>query len=369
LVVAAYAAFPPTHGGAHRLHRLLEFIARRYRIILLTDEEESYRTGAARWFKSFQAVHLIGGRKGAPIGEPPRIARMRSHSHAALEDEVRRLAAIYRPDLVLVEYIELALLARCRNGRIPWVLTLHDVLLSEDSRQLPEDSFERDALRKFDHLIACCKKTRRSWVGCLPPSYRTARPIRPASTRHPLGTRTSCSSAPSATSRIGRASSSCLSGVARPLSAPAPSHSQVASTRRSRAERGELFQQPGVYVYDHVDDVLPWISDRALTINPIRNNRGSCLKVIQSLAAGRVCVSNREGARGFLESGFRSLVAVDTMAEFVEAISWLLNHPDARSYIEAPEPVRLEPYSWVRAAEQQMAVYRRLIRPRRYHHD
>ena len=372
LVVAPYAAFPPTHGGAHRLRRLLEFITRRYRIILLTDEQESYGTGAARWFTCFQAVHLIGGRKDAPVGEPPRIARMRSHSHAALEDEVRRLAAIYRPDLVQVEYIELALLARRRNGRIPRVLTLHDVLLSEGPPELPEDAFERDALRKFDHLIACCEEDA-ALLGALPASVvQNGAPDTPGgytpSTSHsdllflgPFryqpnweGVQEFLREAyPTLRGRFPYLCLQILGGI----------------DARLRAEDEKLFQQPGVYVYDHVDDVAPWIRDCALTINPIRNNRGSCLKVIQSLAAGRVCVSTRAGARGFLEKGFRSLVAVDTMAEFVEAISGLLNDPGARADIEAPEPARLGPYAWPRAAEQQMAIYRRLIRPRRHHHD
>jgi glycosyltransferase involved in cell wall biosynthesis len=133
---------------------------------------------------------------------------------------------------------------------------------------------------------------------------------------------------------------------------------------RSRASGCDAFRQPGVYVYDHVDDVDPWLQACALTINPIRNNRGSCLKVIQSLAAGRMCISTREGARGFLNSGLRSLIVVETVSEFTEAITALLNDEETRLKLEEPEPNKLERYSWARSAERQMAVYRRLIRGR-----
>jgi hypothetical protein len=59
---------------------------------------------------------------------------------------------------VQIEYVELALLARRRKGRTPWIPTLHDVLLSGAFRQPAEDIFEREWIGKFDHLIACCEE-------------------------------------------------------------------------------------------------------------------------------------------------------------------------------------------------------------------
>jgi len=364
LAVVPYAAFPPTHGGAHRIHHLLASMARQFRVVLLTDEAQLYGSGAARWFTSFHAVHLIGGRNDACTGEPERIERMRNHAHAGLRDELRRLSALHRPNLVQVEYVELALLARARNGRIPWVLTLHDVLLSEGSQQSPEDRFERNALRRFDHLIACSEEDAALLRGLSASVIRNGAPdwsggYTPSTSQSDIlflgpfryqpnweGIQEFLREAfPELRSRFPELRLHILGGI----------------DARSRAMSSELFQQSGVYVCDHVDDVTPWIQACALTINPIRNNRGSCLKVIQSLAAGRVCVSTREGARGFLDRGFRSLVVVGGAAEFPAAIGELLQHADARREIEAPERARLEPYAWAHSAELQMAIYRRLI--------
>jgi hypothetical protein len=51
---------------------------------------------------------------------------------------------------------------------------------------------------------------------------------------------------------------------------------------------------------------------------------------------------------------------VETASQFTEAITGLLNDEEARLKLEAPEPCKLEGYSWARSAEAQMTVYRRL---------
>src|ERR1035441_10872338 len=77
---------------------------------------------------------------------------MRSHSHEFLRNELNRILRVYRPDLVQIEYVELALLSRRREGRTPWILTLHDVLLSGVSCQSLEDNFERKWIAKVRPL-------------------------------------------------------------------------------------------------------------------------------------------------------------------------------------------------------------------------
>ena len=116
LVVTPYAILPPTHGGAHRIMALLKHIAEEYRIILLSDEAQSLAGTSEVWFTPFRAVHLLSGRNEVANCQPPRIARMLSHSHRPLGDELVRIVRIFRPDLVQIEYIELALLARWRLG-------------------------------------------------------------------------------------------------------------------------------------------------------------------------------------------------------------------------------------------------------------
>jgi len=363
LVAAPYALFPPTHGGAHRIHRLLEHIARRYRVILLSDEGESYGDASAPYLAQLEAVHFVGGRKEAASADAMRIARVRSHSRELLGNELSRVLKVYRPDLVQIEYVELALLAQRREGRTPWILTLHDCLLSGALRPSEKDRFEREWIGKFDHLIACCEEDA-SLLRDMPVSV-----VPNGAAIHDAG-------------YIASAGLSDLlflgpfryqpnwDGIHEFLLEAYPAlHARIPGVRlhilggvdaSSRAGGSEAFRQPGVYVHDHVDDVTPWLKACALTVNPIRNNRGSCLKVAESLAAGRVCVSTREGARGFLDAGLRSLVVVDTVSQFTDAIAGLLNDEKTRLRLEAPETGNLAGYSWTHSAEMQMGIYERL---------
>ena len=76
----------------------------------------------------------------------------------------------------------------------------------------------------------------------------------------------------------------------------------------ARVAGDPLFSQDGVTVLEHREDVAALLSASALTLNPLTGIRGSSIKVIESLAAGRVCVSTGDGARGFIDAGFAGLV-------------------------------------------------------------
>src|SRR6185295_10772948 len=67
-------------------------------------------------------------------------------------------------------------------------------------------------------------------------------------------------------------------------------------------------KQPGVELVTEFVDPAPYLDQCTLTINPQRNIRGSSIKLIESLLAGRVCVSTADGARGFSDCGLEGLV-------------------------------------------------------------
>jgi glycosyltransferase involved in cell wall biosynthesis len=100
-----------------------------------------------------------------------------------------------------------------------------------------------------------------------------------------------------------------------------------------------------------------------VTINPIRGNRGSAIKLAESVAAGRVCISTREGARGFLNAGIPGLVVVEDILDFVQPIRDLLADEDERVRLEAPPAWLVERLSWRRSAAMQEALYRQALAP------
>ena len=112
---------------------------------------------------------------------------------------------------------------------------------------------------------------------------------------------------------------------------------------------------------DTVEDVRPLLDACAVTINPQPELRGSSLKVIESMAAGRMCVSTRAGARGWLEPPPRGLVAVDRVEDFVPPLVRLLGDERQRLAREAPEPERLAACSWPTAGQALRAYVREVI--------
>ena len=80
----------------------------------------------------------------------------------------------------------------------------------------------------------------------------------------------------------------------------------------SAAEDHPEFAQWDVEVCGHRDDVPALLARSTMSINPQTCIRGSALKLIESLTAGRVCVSTADGARGFLDTGLSGLITVST---------------------------------------------------------
>jgi glycosyltransferase involved in cell wall biosynthesis len=123
------------------------------------------------------------------------------------------------------------------------------------------------------------------------------------------------------------------------------------------------FARPDVEVVEHRDDVADLLAQCALTVNPLQGIRGSSIKLIESLTAGRACVSTAEGARGFRDAGLEGLVVADDVAAMAAPIIGLLQDAEERHRVETPDPLRLAQYQWDRCAAMQKALYARLTGP------
>ncbi|HSB13923.1 MAG TPA: glycosyltransferase [Bryobacteraceae bacterium] len=361
LVASPYAVFPPAHGGAVRLARLLEHLKRQRKIVLLSDEESCYQEQALPYFAGLAAVHLVGGRREMCEQRADRIGRILSHSHDILKREATRLAESYSVGAVQVEFVELAKLVEAREGAAPWFLTLHEVLLESGGRP-EEDSFEKEWIARYDAAIVCSPEDAAllhhrevlvapNGVEMRGDVYVPSRGRRTIAFLGPFRYRPN------------------WDGIQRFLTCVYPRLLRTLPGvgidvfgglgALERAAGVDCFRQPGVRVHDHVEDVRRRLDACAVTINPLDQTRGSCLKVIESLAAGRVCVSTVAGARGFLRDGFRSLVAVPRVGDFLEPLGLLLSEEDRRLELEPPQAELLDRYRWEHAARKQLDLYRR----------
>jgi glycosyltransferase involved in cell wall biosynthesis len=86
-------------------------------------------------------------------------------------------------------------------------------------------------------------------------------------------------------------------------------------------------------------------------------SRGSSIKLLESIAAGRVVVSTRDGARGFLMERFPSLIVVEKIEDFQSPLERLLGDPDYRASLEPAPRLFLEKHTWHEAARALADVY------------
>jgi glycosyltransferase involved in cell wall biosynthesis len=362
VVVSPYAVYPPSHGGSRRIASLLQHLQGGFQLVLLTDEAGLYSAKTLERYPGVSVVHAVGGRPDLEAGAN-RIARIRSHCHAALRQELARIVDCYSPALVQIEFVELAGLVEERRSGTPWVLTLHDVLLSGNLSS-EENQFERKLMKKYDALVACCDEDAALLDGVrvrvIPNGADTGGAYGPPSSGRSLLFAGPFRYRPN------------LDGISTFLKTVYPKllervpgveiHILGGQGAPATAARLECFHLPGVQVHDHQDDIAPWLERCAVSINPLTGIRGSCIKLAESLAAGRVCVSTIEGARGFLDPSLTSLVKVGSIDDFLGPICDLLLDEALRHRTEKLTETARRSLDWARSAALQTALYEELIR-------
>lgn len=356
LLVSPFAILPPRHGGAVRTQRLAVELARDFDLILLSDERALYAEPDDPSYAPFQSVHLVDGRPPLPPAQAgDRIARVRNHAHAALRLELERLLSMRRPCAVLVEHMELAgLIDECAQAGIPSVLSLQDVLLQPaDPAQSAADQFERALIERFDAVVVSSPEDQALLNGLpsvlvpngcdlpAPDAYRPSAghnilfvgPFR--AEINWIGIRDFVATVyPLIEAQVPGVSLTIVGGPGA----------------RARAATEPTFTRAGIGVLDTVDSLHELLVAAALTINPQPTLRGSSIKVLESLSAGRACVCTEAGARGHLDAGFPGLVVCHRLTDFGPRLIDLLLDPASRHVLETPDYARLSQRSWERCA-------------------
>jgi GT2 family glycosyltransferase len=364
LVASPFGLFPPAHGGAVRLNELLGRLGGSFSVVLLSDEAGTYGRESLPYFKRLASVHLIAGRPEAAPGGGDR-ARIAAHSHDGMQEALERLAACWRPAVVQVEYLELAGLRRPRGRRAPWLLTLHDVPLpAGGAGETIEDRYKRALIRRFDRVVVCSAEDERLLGG-----GRSA--LVPNGGRVNDGLYN-----PSPDSGVLLFAGAFryrpnLSGIREFLEKVYPALKEEFPAAELWVLGGRdavrdvegiaCFSQAGVCVFDYVEDVRPYLQRCAVTINPQVDIRGSSIKVMESLAFGRVCVSTCDGARGIPAGRFSGLVTVPRIEDFREPLELLLRDPRQRREIERPPAQMPAECTWERSAQMLAGLYRECI--------
>ncbi|TLY48981.1 MAG: glycosyltransferase [Gammaproteobacteria bacterium] len=369
LLVSPFALFPPSHGGARRVAELVMRLSDRIDFILLSDERSLYSIKSEPWLRHVLATHLVEGRGDRSTDAPlTLLQRMQRHAWPELRIELERLVALYDPDIVQVEFMELALLADQRasnpESRARWLLALHDVYLRGNNGDR-DDAAQIAAIARFDAVIACSREDLdllqhpdRTLIGNgspdrragylpspqTPPQLLFMGPFRYAQNREGI-VEFLDTAWPKLKTQFPDLRITILGGV--------ESAALVAIDARLR--------QDGVETISAFVDPAAYLQNCTLSINPQNAIRGSSIKLIESLLAGRVCVSTADGTRGFGDAGFDDLVVAPTIAAMAEPIAALIADPARRRRLERADDVKLDRYTWDAIASQQFGLYQRLI--------
>ena len=346
LFVAPFAVFPPRHGGARRVAELVRGLKDAIDVALVSDEATLYDARSFADFDGLLDVRLVQ-RRDAASSSAGLGSRMREHCHARLIDAVRASLREIDPDAVVVQHAELAPLVQQREGRARWILDLHDAHAREDFESDPEyEAFARD-VERYDAVTVCSAED-----AALVAHPRVAIVANGAQTRAGVY-------APSDGARLIFVGpfryDPNRKGIARFLqdawpavreAVPAATLTILGGDESLGMVRGDsLFAQPGVEMLGHRDDVPRLLAQSTLAINPLQDIRGSAVKLVETLAAGRVCVSTDDGARGFAGAA-TGLVAVPTIAAMADPIVALLQDAPRRHALERPDPERLDAFGW-----------------------
>lgn len=364
LLVTPFAVFPPRHGGARRVAGLLRGLVDDHDVMLISDEAGLYDARSLAPMDGLHAAHLVERGRDAGVAATGLAARMAAHCHPRLVAAVDDALARFRPAIVQVEHVELADLVARRSAGERWVLGLHDAVAAAD---FVDDGARRhffgSTLAAYDAVTVCSDEdaalTPHRQVVCVPNGSAVALGGYRPSTAGEVLFVGPFRYAPN------------LAGIRRFVAEAWPAIRAACPGTRLTVLGGDesaaivaadpLLRQPDVAVLGHREDVPQLLRQATLTVNPLQGIRGSAVKLIESLSAGRICVSTHDGARGFADRGSAALVCVADVAAMATPIVELLRDDAQRHAREAPDRDLLEPYQWDRCAEHQRQLYRGLL--------
>lgn len=368
LLVSPFALFPPSHGGARRVAELVARLRDRHDFILLSDEASLYDEHAREGLLQFRAFHLIEGR-GDLIGEGPLRFRERMQRHAwpRLRATLQQLIESYRPDLVQIEFMELARLIEDRVDPLPWTLSLHDVTIGVDAGECDN---EQQALIDRYEAVAVCSPEDAALL-----QRDDARLVRNGATDRRASYQASPSMPPlllfMGPLRYGpnrRGIEAFLDEVWPTLRGD---HVDIRLVvlggigARQLVAADSRYADTQIELIDRYVDPTPYLTAATLTLNPLIDIRGSSLKLMESLLAGRVCVTTADGARGLGEDHPDAAEVCADIAAMAGPISRLIQDESERHRRESPLDPRLDALTWTASAYAQAQLYQSLLAAKR----
>jgi glycosyltransferase involved in cell wall biosynthesis len=380
--VLVLAPFPPrldaVHGGGRAVARLLLLHAESSRVALLAlrgPGEPGIDDAVA---SACELVELV---EHVPVGRSLRVAwreRRRagellrgrplwvvSATNRAYREELERLCADWRPDVVLAELGVMGGYLPVVSRPARRVLVDHDPGVRRANSRLSRRAWSRfaqtaaaaaDAVVVFSDEDAAAMRplvTSGTVLERIPLPW-----LAPPTALDPVG------ASPPTVLFVGNFRHAPNRVAARRLVRLLPDlrrrHTDVVLALVGEHPPADI-RQEGVIVPGRVDDVTPWLAAAAVVAVPLEDGGGVRVKVAEALAAGKAVVGTPLAFEGLgVENGREALIEVEDSG-LVEAISGLLEEPERRRALGAAARAwaeRLPAPASIEASYE--ALYRRL---------
>lgn len=361
LLVVPFAIYPKAHGAAIRQHNLYRELSKYFNIWLISDEGIEY--DGMSWEDSAPFVRVSLVKSPRPETTGLRSARMKIHAREQLRALIVDAFERVSPEIIQIEHEELCELIDIRKKDMLWAITLHDVNIGLGEDAAIADAHLLKALAKYDaiftvspddaQLLPTASQCIENGVDphkFFPVSASSGKrlvfvgPFRYAPNLEAMELFIN-NLWPALRSKYPEIKLQILAGLEDSI---------------AFVDEHPVFQQPGIELVDTTDRVNEYLDSATLVINPLEGIRGSCLKTIEALACGRICISTRDAARGLDAYGFTNLKIAENWAEFLALIQRYLDDDSLRIAEEYPDVTKLQSFYWSARANQQLAVYQEL---------
>jgi sugar transferase (PEP-CTERM/EpsH1 system associated) len=374
---------PLDKGGKLRTWHLMRHLAREHAITYVSFAEpgelQEHRDGMSEVCSELITVPRSDPAKGTaafyldaarhvlqPL--PYAVGKYRSDAYAST---VGRLLASGRYDLVVADFLPPVANLPARVS-IPSVLFTHNVeaeiwrrhvetatngfsraLLRQQWQRMVR--FERDALSRFDLVLAVSDADRQTFARLYPGAAR--RPVHVVQTGVDTGYFTPMPGTERRAHLVFTGSMDWLPNEdgmlyfvrdILPLIREQEPGTTVSIIGRSPTPAvKKLGETAGVEVTGRVDDVRPHVAAGDVYIVPLRIGGGTRLKIFEAMSMAKAVVSTAIGAEGLPVTPGRDLLIADEPAAFAAAVVRMIRDTEARRQIEAAaRRLVVEQYDW-----------------------